>query len=96
MARLLLSVAPLVKTISLASAPMAAAMDWRDVVDCLAGFVAERVSDAAGVAVLLGEIGQHRLDDAGIDPRRGVVVHVDGLVARVGHKLNRKRRIVSC
>ena len=92
MARLLLSVAPLVKTISLASAPMAAAMDCSSRVDCFAGFVAECVTDAAGVAVLRREVGQHGLDDAGIDSGRGVVVHVDGL-ANVCHRLRRRRSI---
>ena len=92
MARLLLSVAPLVKTISLASAPIAAAIDCACLVDGRAGVVAECVADAAGVAVLLGEVGQHRLDDARVDPRRGVVVHVDELVVRwSAWELNRKR-----
>ena len=45
--------------------------------DGLARRVAERVADAAGVAVLLREVRQHRLDDARVDARRGVVVEVD-------------------
>ncbi len=48
-------------------------------VDGGASFVAESVAHAAGVAVLLAEVGEHRLDDARVDPRRGVVVHVDEL-----------------
>ena len=60
-------------------------------VDRVAGFVADGV-DAVRVAVLLVEVRQHRLDDARIDARRGVVVHVDELVRIGGHgKLNRKR-----
>ena len=38
---------------------------------------AERMADAAGVSIQLRKIGEHRLDDARIDPRRGVVIHVD-------------------
>ena len=49
------------------------------------------VADAAGVAVLLGEVGQHRLDDARVDARRGVVVHVDEVVRRWAWELSRKR-----
>ena len=40
--------------------------------------VAERVRRTAGIAENLGKIRQHRLDHAGIDSRRGVIVEVDG------------------
>ena len=42
-------------------------------------FPAPRVLAAGGVAELLGEVRQHRLEDAGIDGRRGVVVEIEGL-----------------
>ena len=45
--------------------------------DRLFGFPAERMVAAGGVAEVLGEIRQHRLDDARIDRRRRVIVHVD-------------------
>ena len=76
-ARLLLSVAPLVKMISFAVAPIKAAICSRRFLDGLFRFPAERVVAAGGVAVLLGEVRQHRLDHARIGPRRRVVVHVD-------------------
>ena len=78
MARLLLSVAPLVKTISFGWAPIAAAMDARAAIDRLLGRPAETVAGAAGVAEDLGEIGQHRLQHPRIDRGGGVVVEVDG------------------
>ena len=40
----------------------------------LFGFLAEHVLPTGGVAVLLGEVRQHDLQHARIDPRRGVVV----------------------
>ena len=52
MARLLLSVAPLVKTISLASAPISSATCSRACVDRLGGVPAEGVGAAGGVAVM--------------------------------------------
>ncbi len=76
-ARLLLSVAPLVKTISLGSAPMSAATSPRACVDRFLGFPAKGVVAAGGVAIMLAEIGQHRLDHARIGPRGGVVVQID-------------------
>ena len=45
--------------------------------DGLLGLPAEGVIPAGGVAVVLGEARQHRLQHARIDARRGVVVHVD-------------------
>ena len=45
--------------------------------DRLFGFPAERMVAAGGVAEVLGEVRQHRLDDARIDRRRRVIVHVD-------------------
>ena len=84
MARLLLSVAPQVKMISLAfsSPPLDAGADQAgDLVaglfDRLLRLPAERVIAAGGVAVILGEVRQHRLHHPRIAARRGVVVHVD-------------------
>ncbi len=79
MARLLLSVAPLVKTISFASAPMAAAIDSR------AASTASRASwpkawTLCGLPYFSSKYGSIAVDDARIDARRGVVVHVDELV----------------
>src|SRR5690606_11096237 len=37
----------------------------------------EGMAHAPRIALLLREVGQHRRDDAGVDPCRGVVVHVD-------------------
>ena len=76
--------APLVKTISVGVAPMAVAIDSRAASDGIAGFMPGGVH-AVRVAVLLVEIGQHRLDNARIDARGGVVVHVDDLVWIGGH-----------
>ena len=86
-ARLSLSVAPDVKTISRGVAPISAATSARAASTRLLGLPAEGVVPARGVAVLFAEPGQHGLDDARIDPRRGVVVHVD----RRGH-VNPPRR----
>ena len=77
MARLLLSVAPLVKMISLPPAPISSAICSRALLDGLLGLPAEGVVAAGGVAELLGEVRQHRLDHARVAPRRGVVVQVD-------------------
>jgi hypothetical protein len=41
--------------------------------------------DAMRIAVLRIEIGQHRLDDARVDARRGVVIYVDDLLRINGH-----------
>ena len=46
-------------------------------VDGLLGLPAEAVGAARGVAEVLGEVRQHRLEHPRIDRRRGVVVHVD-------------------
>jgi hypothetical protein len=51
--------------ISLRSAPISAATCRRAVSDRVLGLPAEAVVAAAGVAVDLGEVRQHRLDDAG-------------------------------
>ena len=77
-ARLLLSVAPLVKTISRSLARIAAAISARALLDRLLRFVSKTMAGAARIAVDFAPIGPHRLDHAGIDPRRGVIVHVDG------------------
>ena len=57
--------------------------------DLLAGLLdggfrlpAERVVAAGGVAELAGEVRHHRFEDAGIERRGGVVVHVDAAGAR--------------
>ena len=50
-------------------------------IDRLACFPTVAMARAAGVAVLLAEIRQHRLQHARIDPRGGVVVHVNRQVA---------------
>ena len=44
----------------------------------LLAFPSEHVARATGVAELLAEIGQHRVDHARIDARRGMVVQIDG------------------
>src|SRR6185295_14873071 len=46
-------------------------------VDRLFRFPAERMVPAGGVAEVLGEKRHHRLDDTGVDGRRGVIVHVN-------------------
>ncbi len=78
-ARLLLSVAPLVKTISFGRGPDRPRRStpgprrpppWPA--------QPKRVRWCwPALPIGLGEVGQHRLDHAGIDPRGGVVVHVD-------------------
>ena len=45
--------------------------------DRLFGFPPERMVAARRVAEVLREVRQHRLDDARIDRRRRVIVHVD-------------------
>jgi hypothetical protein len=53
--------------------------------------MAERM-DAVRVGELLVEIRQHRGDNARVDARRSVVVHVDGWLGAGRHvELNRKR-----
>ena len=92
MARLLLSVAPLVKTISLAAAPIAAAIVSRAASTASLACPAEGVGRAAGVAEGLGEVRQHRLQHPRIDRRGGVVVEVDG-TTRI---MARRRKSPSC
>src|SRR5439155_8266061 len=41
---------------------------------------------AGGVAVVFGQVGKHRLDDGGVDRRRGVAVEVDRLHRRRGRE----------
>ncbi len=77
-ARLFDSVAPEVKTISFGSAPIRVGDLLAGRLDGGLGVPAEAVGDAGGVAVNLGEIGQHRRDDAGVGAGRGVVVEIDG------------------
>ena len=43
---------------------------------CFFRLLAENMLAAGGVAVMLGEIGQHHFHDAGINAHRGVVVQV--------------------
>src|SRR5437764_12429240 len=47
-------------------------------------FPAETVVAAGRVTVGLGEIGKHRLDHAGVDRSRSVIVHVDRKVHATG------------
>src|SRR5207249_11668045 len=47
------------------------------VLDCSFRFPAENMVTAGGVAVMLGEIGQHRLEDTRIGAGGGVVIQVD-------------------
>ena len=77
MARLLLSVAPLVKTISLGLRPDGGGDLLPRRVDRLFGRVSEGVRGAGRVAEGLGKVGQHRLQHPGIEPGGGVIVHVD-------------------
>ena len=63
-------------------------------VDGFARLLAEGVADAAGVAVVLGEVRQHRGEDAGVDARGGVIVEVEW--GGSGHgKQNRTKRTVN-
>ena len=48
------------------------------VLNGLIGVPAEAVRDARGVAVVLREVRQHRLDDPRVGPGRGVVVEIHG------------------
>jgi len=50
---------------------------WSACLDGLLGLPAVGVAAASGVAVMLGEVRQHRLDHAGVGPRGRVVVHVN-------------------
>ena len=81
MARLLLSVAPLVKKISPGRAPirdcnlLAACSRWRRCRRPAKGVVA-----VGRVGIHLAKVGQHLLDDAGITWGGSVVVEVDRLV----------------
>ena len=77
MARLSLSVAPLVKTISLAVAPIEPRHLLAGLVDGLLGLPAEGVVAAGGVAEVLGEVRQHRFQHPRVDRGGGVVVHVN-------------------
>ena len=70
------SVAPLVKTISLCDAPIRAAT-WRRAARRLAGPPAGGVVEAGGVADLVAQERQHRVEHAGVDRRGRVVVEVD-------------------
>ena len=47
------------------------------VLDRFFRFPSKRMITAGGVAKVIGEVRQHRLDHARIDRRRGVIVHVD-------------------
>jgi hypothetical protein len=56
-----------------------------------AGLAAHLVRRAAGVAVVVGQPRQHRLEHQRIEPRGRVVVEVDG-AQRLGHVLRRVYR----
>ena len=77
MARLSLSVAPEVKTISFGVRADQARDLLAGMLHRLLGLPAKRVIAAGGVAELLREVGQHRLHYARVHRRGGVVVHVD-------------------
>src|SRR6185436_4156027 len=57
--------------------------------DRLFRFPAERMVAAGGVAEVLREVRQHRLDDARVHRRRRVIVHVDRKFYRHLFSLNR-------
>ena len=86
MARLLDSVAPEVKMISLAVAADELGDLAAGVLDGLLGFPAELVVAAGGVAELAGEVGHHGFEHAGVERRGGVVVHVEGKVDALGER----------
>jgi hypothetical protein len=76
--KLLLSVAPLVKTISRGETLSDRATDSRAASTALASLRAERVAGAARVSIAFDEVRPHRLGDPWIDPGRGMIVEVDG------------------
>ena len=86
-ARLLLSVAPLVKMISFAGRADQGGDLLAGLLDGRLRLPAEGVAAAGRVAELLGEVRQHRLDHARVGPRRRVVVHVDRRLHRHRGKL---------
>jgi hypothetical protein len=75
---LIASVEPDVKTISFGEAPISSATCVARLLDRLLRVPAERVAAARGVAEVLGEVGQHRVEHARIERRRRLVVEVDG------------------
>ena len=77
MARLSDSVAPEVKTISLSDAPISAATCLRAFSTAASAFQPNDVVAGRGVAEVLREVRQHRLEHARVERRGGVVVHVD-------------------
>ncbi len=60
----------------------------------LLGLPAECVGETGGIAVTLGEIGQHHLDHARIGPRRGVVVQVDPPSVSAPYSIGRDHTII--
>ena len=76
-ARLFDSVAPLVKMISFGFAPIRSATCLRAVSTASSASQPNAWLRLAGVAEVLGEVRQHRLEHPRIDGRRGVIVHVD-------------------
>jgi hypothetical protein len=78
MARLSDSVAPLVKMISRGVAPIRSAICLRALSTACFGFPAELVIAAGGVAEVLGEVGQHRVENARVHPRGGVIIEING------------------
>src|SRR5205823_3794500 len=57
---------------------------------------AEDVLAAGGVAIVLREIREHRLDNARIGPRRRMVVHVNGKLDHALHLGLTPRRLAVC
>ncbi len=87
MARLFDSVAPEVKMISLAVAPMSLAICSRAFSTAAFGFPAEAVVAAGGVAEDARQVGHHGLEHARVERRGRVVVHVDGQLDALGKRL---------
>ncbi len=94
-ARLFDSVAPEVKTISRASAPMARATCSRARSTASAASQPNRCETLAGIAVKLSEIRNHGLDDPGIGPRRRMIVKVDRVRPHAIPPLSRQPDCVS-
>ena len=76
-ARLLLSVAPLVKITSLAARQWPCRDLTAGALDGLLGLPPERVGAARGVTVLLGEVQEHRIHHGAVRAGGRVIVHVN-------------------
>ena len=77
MAMLLISVAPEVKMISRASAPIRLQPARARFLDGRFRLAAHHVLDAMGVPVVVGEPRQHRLEHAGIAARGRLIIQID-------------------